>query len=352
VDKNGRSTIKLNGQVYSNLTNRSLAKPRPKNIDGIVSSSTIQKNYTMPPRQPERSLRQPSIAHPIHNLPKKTVPAQTLMRTAVKKPAKSSRPISKANGLLGPVQSDMIKTPVMINSIDPRLARRARSFRLNDKVSRYGGTLRTSDRPIQPLINRAASPAPVPTTPPPKKDMFERAIDQATSHQQPQLTKKELKALHGKRPRKTRFFTLSAIGLLFIGIIGYGIYQNIPNFMVKVASVRAGISAHMPDYKPSGFTLANVGYQPGAVQLNFKSNIGNRVYSITEHSSNWNSNTLVSNIVIPTEGTNYKQLNVNGINIFLYGNDQAAWVLNGIWYQIKGNNSLSTNQIVQMATTL
>ena len=338
VDKTAKTTIKLNGQSYNALSGQPIGGPRPASIDGIVkpSAKTMQKSYSKP--------RTPKVAV------KKPLPAQTLMRQAVRKPAKT-RQIGKTDSPLS-LTTTKIQTPVMYGSVDPKLARRAKSFKLSPKVSRFGATVRQAD-PSSPYIKAASAAEPVQAKQArPTDTMLERAVAKATSHEQPKLTRKDLKALHGKRPLKGRIVGYSAIGLMALVVLGYAVYQNIPNIMVKIASVRAGFAASLPAYRPSGFTLANVGYQPGTVSFDFKSNIDNRKFAITEHSSNWDSATLVSSVVIPTEGHNYKKILIDGQQIYLFGNDQAAWVSNGIWYQIQGNGSLSTNQIIQFATTL
>jgi hypothetical protein len=339
VDKPAKTTIKLNGQSYDALSGQPIGGPRAASIDGIVkpSAKSVQKSYSKP-RTPKPVVKKP-------------LPSQTLMREAVRKPAKT-RQVSKTVSPLS-LTANTIQTPVMYGSIDPKLARRAKSFKLSPKVSRFGATVRQAD-PSSPYLK------PTPTAAEaiqakkarPTDTMLERAVAKATSHEQPKLTKKDLKALHGKRPLKGRIVGYSAIGLTALVVLGYAVYQNIPNIMVKVASVRAGFAASLPAYRPSGFTLANVGYQPGTVSFDFKSNIDSRKFAITEHSSNWDSATLVSSVVIPTEGHNYKKIQIDGQELYLFGNDQAAWVSNGIWYQIRGNDSLSTNQIIQFATTL
>ena len=242
----------------------------------------------------------------------------------------------------------------MAGSIDPKLERRARSFKLSNNISRFGA--QTRQLPYQPpsKIHQTitqTTPKVMPKTATAR--ILENALDAANSHEQKSpLSRKELKQLRGKRPLRGKGAAYATIGLMAVIVIGYAVYQNLPNVMVKVASVRAGFSAQLPSYHPSGFTLSSVGYRPGIVAFNFLGNIDNRKFTITEHSSNWDSTTLVSSIIVPTEGTNYKQLMVAGQSIYLYGNDQAAWVNNGIWYQVQGDGSLSTNQLIQLATTL
>ena len=314
-----------------------------KNIDGIVGRPrSAQKNYSI-----SRTVKTatPQIKQP--------QPSKTLKREAVKKPAKT-RQVTKIEAPLGLSEAKtVIQTPAMYGSIDPKLAKRARSFKLSPKVSRFGATVRQADPSSPYLKPQQVTEAKLKAiAKPATESLLERAVAKATSHEQPPLSRKELKALHGKRPLKGRVAGYSAIGLTALVVLGYVVYANIPTVMVKVASVRAGFAASLPSYRPSGFSLANVGYQPGTVSFDFKSNIDNRKFAITEHSSNWDSATLVSSVVIPTEGHNYKKVLIDGQQVYFFGNDQAAWVSNGVWYQVQGNGSLSTNQIIKFATTL
>jgi hypothetical protein len=239
----------------------------------------------------------------------------------------------------------------MVGSINPGIARRAKTFRLSNQISRFGAPIKSADQ-HKTSIDHIAIQAVKPVAEVAKKDLFEQAIENANSHQQPPLTKKELKVLHGKHPLKGKIISYMALGIMGLAIIGYGIYQNAPNIMVKIASIKAGFAATLPSYRPSGFSLSTIDYQPGTIAFNFNGNIDSRKYTITEHSSNWDSATLVSSIVVPTQGNNYKKVMVNGQLVYLYGRDQASWVSNGIWYQVKGDGSLSTNQLIQLATTL
>lgn len=279
------------------------------------------------------------------------------MRQAVAKPTKSAKLIASVSL---PLKSPLITATPMVGRIDQGLAKRAKTFRPSQSISRFGASLRSAELPTTassaPLAMTDISERAKAIAKPAGASLLERAVNDANSHQLPKLNKKELRAKHGPKHHKkmpghgAAIALISVMGLL---VIGYGIYVNMPNVMVKVASVRAGFSAVMPGYRPSGYTLASVAYQPSTVSFNFLSNTdSSRKFNLIEHSSNWDSATLVSSVIIPTEGSNYQELTVSGQSVYLYGNNQAAWVSNGILYQVNGNNALSTNQMLKLATTL
>lgn len=286
-----------------------------------------------------------------HHINRHPSASATLMRSAVKKPGKSQKLIESFSAPLTR-QDSQLNLPLMAGKVDPGLAKRASTFRPSKQISRFGAALRQADPlTVQPKpeaklerVKAIAQPA--------GASLLERAVQNATSHQQPGPTKKELKATRRNPHRRGRAAAYATVGLMGLIVIGYAVYANIPNVMVKVASVRAGFSAVMPNYRPSGFSLASVGYQPGAIKFNFNSNVGNGNYAITERSSNWDSATLVNSVIVPTQGKNYKKVQYAGQDIYLFGKDQASWVTNGIWYTVQGDGNLSTNQLLQLAATL
>lgn len=348
MDKNNKATIKLNGRSYNALSGQQIGSSplHSGNIDGIVKRSA-QNSYSAPaktaPIKPVRTKAHTSIQAP----PKQPAKTSTLMRTAVKKPAKATRLVSKANTPLSLAKSDAIITTPMVGVIDPKLARRAQSVKLSGKISRFGSHLRSASTPETKPIEALRAPQAAPKKP----DMFEAAIEKATSHEQPPLTKKELRAIHGPKPLRKRLALYSVGAVLALAVAGYGIYSNMPNVMVKVAAMRAGFSASLPAYSPAGYKLSSVSYSPGVVSFNFASNPA-KDYVLIEHSSDWDSATLASSVVMPMQGSSYKKEVVAGQIIYMYGKDQAAWVSNGIRYHVDGKGNLSQTQLINIATNL
>ena len=348
-----KATSIVNNRAKSPLFRNSSRQSSPKNIDGIVRPNA-QNNYSS-----EATIRPISQAtkkeRQINSVEKKPLPAKTLMRTAVKKP---SRTLSLITNITAPIndleEPSQIKSPIMIGSVDQKLARRATSIIKSDKISRFGATVKEGSEQIPILPSKTTKETPKEVIKKTELDnIFDHAIANSTAHLNLPLTKKEQRAVHGKKPKKlgkiTAYLSVTALALAFVG---YAIYSNIPNMMAKVASLRAGFSANVPSYKPVGYSLEAVGYQPGMVSFNFKNNTLSRSFSLTERASSWDSQTLVSSVVVPTDGHNYKKIMIGGQTLYLYGSDQAAWVSNNIWYQLQGNGSLSTNQLINLASTL
>jgi hypothetical protein len=197
-----------------------------------------------------------------------------------------------------------------------------------------------------PVIAVRPAPAPQPVVQPvrkPHQDIFERAIANATSHEQP----KHIPRAHKARRRLINTLAIVGTFLVIGGFIGY---LNIPNIELRVASMQAGFSATKPSYTPTGYALiGGVKRSGGIVTLSFRS--GDSQYTITQQASDWNSQTLLDN-TLALAGS-HDTLQKNGQTIYIYGNGtNAAWVNGGVRYDVTGNAELSDDEITAIATSL
>jgi hypothetical protein len=330
-----------------------------RSIDGLISNAkhtTVQVKPKTPQANNRRGLK--------HTMPQPDRSA-TLMRASVEKPLKNHyRLIGRSTSPLSVIsKSPGIISSTMVGSIDRRVAKRAQSIRLSSKVSRFGSIEGVNGEPVihsiapepprQPIYNQPAAEATDSNRPTIKQpDMFERAIEQATAHQQPKLTKKQLRQLNGKA-KNNRKLAVYGLGILVVfAALGVFVYSNMQNIMVKIASSRAGFSAVIPSYHPAVFALASVSYQSGLVSMNYNNANSSSHYTINERPSSWDDPTLLNSLVIPASGNHYKTLMVAGQTLYVYNNSQVVWVSDGILYQLAGGNSLSKLQLEKLATTL
>lgn len=126
-------------------------------------------------------------------------------------------------------------------------------------------------------------------------------------------------------------------------------YPNVDAIQVHIASSRAGINATMPAWQPSGFSAQQFSYSPGKVTIGFAAE-GSRKFSLTQTASKWDSSALLTEYVAPHNHT-YDTIQADGRLIYAYGNNNASWVNNGIWYQLVSDGTLSTSQLVRLATS-
>lgn len=184
----------------------------------------------------------------------------------------------------------------------------------------------------------------------------QRALAQAKAHQQEPIhiphhskTKRKLSHKLGISPRAV---SLSMSVLAVALLAGFFAVQNVPNISMRVAAARAGISADMPNYTPSGFGFKGpIHYSSGQVTINFASHTDDRSYVIRQKDSAWNSDALLANYVV-AENKQYQTYIDRGRTLYIYDGSNATWVDDGIWYQIEGDSKMTTDQLVRIAASI
>lgn len=328
---------------------------------------TKQPHHAAPPAaQRSRSVHKASSGSAAHHA--RTERAQTLMRHAVKKPAvhASAAPVAAA-----PAINFQVPQPAVPDEALKTRFNRAKRVHKSQLISRFGAPIpnvvrRTEPMPVKPEPkHRAPHPAAKPAAMPPRSapakaaqphhNPFERALHQATSHQQHRPKAKKQK-LHHKVARKLKVHpkvvsTGAAVALLLL-IGSFFAYQNAPNLTMRLAAARAGFGATMPGYQPSGFALQGpIKYSPGEVILTFRSQTDGRQFQVIQRSSNWNSDTLLDNFVASTNQP-YQTYQEKGKTIYIYSGSNATWVDGGIWYQVESKAGLSSDQLIRLAASL
>ena len=360
----GKQTfIEINGKKYDAATGKQLQS-------SASSASTVT---SISPKQNSGSIdgfsrRKTTARTPANHAAKSTQKSQTLMRKSVKKPDAPS-PVNKAENHIS--KSSLGQQP-----------RRVASARLTTKsphVQKYGAFAHRSsiikqhaELPVkqepsqihksQPLARVAtATPVISQTTPAQKRKlmterMIESALDNSQSHEQvhhaPKQLKKRRKSLAKRLGVSTRSMAMSSAALAAVLLAGFFALQNVPNFAMRVAATRAGFDAELPDYKPAGFSFKGpINYSAGKVTVSFRSNSDNRAYDVTQQSSKWNSDALLSNYVV-AENKQYQTYQDRGRTLYIYDGSNATWVDNGIWYQIQGESNMTTDQLIRIASSI
>ncbi|MDB5178737.1 MAG: hypothetical protein JWN01_680 [Patescibacteria group bacterium] len=132
---------------------------------------------------------------------------------------------------------------------------------------------------------------------------------------------------------------------------GYVWMQNYPKLALQNASNQAGLTASLPSYMPSSYTLAHTDTKPGLVTLNFASPSASSALKIAQTRTSWDSSSLLDNYVIKNTD-DYATVQGQGLTIYLFGQNQATWVNHGIRYSIEGATRLSREQILKIAYSL
>jgi hypothetical protein len=248
--------------------------------------------------------------------------------------------------------------------------KRAREIKMSSLVSKFGFGGRPAPVPkkVQPLsvkqapIEHKAHHAQAPTHTSnahqhgvnPAQAHFNRALAHAHAHEQPKHhpVKKPRRRIAHRLGMSQKVFNVGAGALAAILLLGFFAYQNVPNISMRIAASRAGFSAKLPSYKPTGFSFGGpIQYAPGQITVNFQSNSDDRNFHLTQKVSSWNSEALLDNYLLANSKT-YQTYQDKGRTIYIYDGANATWVSGGIWYQIEGESSLTNDQLLQVANSI
>lgn len=372
--------IVLNGKRYDAVTGAFLG----------LDSELKNRNHHKPVSNPHASRLQPSVKPRTHHVapaaavttatkhasrahhgqPKivaahQPKPAKTLMRSAVQKPARRDMPTTKRHYPLVKKNPGVgISPKLSVNTVNSHRAERAERTQRSQHIGKF--TPPMSSHQIVPKVKPlavAAAPAhaitgkQVHTAAPTshtaksphtahreKVDIFEKALASATSHEQPK---------HKTGRRKTYKRLVSSLAMLGAVLVigGFVTYLNRASVQLQVASVRAGFQASMPAYAPSGFERQAASTQDQSVAINFVSPTSSQAFTLSQESSDWDSQTLFDSLVSVNDNS-YQTVQNNGRTIYIYGDGDAAWVDGGILYKVTGNARLSSDQIISLATSM
>lgn len=367
--------IEINGQRYNAVSGALIggAQRLVKNVDGVVRTDAASPSpalSTRVPRAPLQSVvKKPvmDIARSAHSIKHHTPQvAQTLMRRSVQKPSKTHLHLKAQTPTdrLTTQPSHVVKTKLSHQIIDPSRQKRAYRASKSGLVSRFSAITSFSasstqaaalSQPVAQLVlqNQVAQPAGNQLTraggSQTSLDMFQKALAEATAHQQPFFT--PTKKSGAGRTLARRAVSSAGAVLAVILVAGFVTYHNIPNIKLQLASSRVGFEASMPKYRPAGFAVGAMSYDVGNVAINYRSNSDDRTYTLTEKASNWDSQTLRDVYVVTTAGQAYQTVQAGGRTIYLFAHN-ATWVNNGIWYEVQNNGHLSSKQLVNLASSL
>lgn len=239
----------------------------------------------------------------------------------------------------------------------------------SSQISRFAkNTAASITKPIKAAVNLSSDIGHIRHPLAKKADQSRNSGIQQNNAQNKPLTPKEIKeaaiaeafqklAAHEQQEsnaRKRSFKLVNivsiVIGVIFLAIITYLVYINMPTLSVSIASAQAGINATFPEYKPDGYTINGpVSYSDGQVTINFTSS-NNTSFAVKQSKSSWDSSAVKSKVA-KDSNNHFTTTEERGLTIFVYDGD-AAWVNGGILYTISGDAPLTSDQIRRIATSL
>lgn len=332
------TTVALNGKVYDS-----------------VSGKVVHEVKS----EPEHTQSHPrTTAQAVHHRAQRP---KTLMRDIVKRPKlgrRSALPSKKP----GPSKvNEALLTPISLarERIDRSLAvpRSKLVSRFNDfadqpRLVKKTMPLAVKKAPVDIISHHHVPPVLTAVTSL-SQDLFTVAANQVEES----LNKHETgsnKTHHKVRKsgRKSKLFVVSSATLAIAVFVGFFAYQNAPSAAFRLAAKRAGVRASLPGYKPSGYAMKGpLQSAPGQITIRFKSNSDERSFTVTQRSSNWNSESLLDNYVA-TNRRNYQTVSDKGKTVYIYDDSNATWVDGGIWYQIESDSNLSSDQLLNIAASM
>ncbi|MCA9324715.1 hypothetical protein KDA23_01430 [Candidatus Saccharibacteria bacterium] len=345
--------IELNGKRYDARTGAILSAPTHH-----TPSKTTHHAAPHATHQPQRKVMdvaRPGTQHLKHHTAKKS---QTLMRSTVHKPEASLRRKTKVtshtHALVASPDFQIVKK-LSHPKVDVQRMRHAKQIPQSKLVHRFADPM-VAKQPtsahhhvakqsaaIMPAIHAVEAPVAQSSS----LDVFERAMQRANSHlEQPVKPAKR----HHRRGMGKRAVGLSAAVFAFLLLGGFFAYQNQAYINMRYAAAKSGVAASMPGYRPAGFTAGKVNYSPGLVGVNFSNNTSGQTYSVIEKNSTWDSVALLDSFVYGQDSS-YQTIEAAGRTIYTYGQNNATWVDNGIWYRVTSNGGLTTNDLVNLAVS-
>lgn len=369
-----KNLIELNGNVYDTRTGKLVSSntaDMPSQEQAPNQATRTNTNTGQQPGLDGFTKRKPTTsrtATPSEPAKQKPQKSQTLMRSAVTKPAPKQPDQSSA-------KQPFKKHPRMDFTRFERAAKVTKSGAIQRFNKRNTESLsdQPASRPTQENAKPPARPQPQPATFPPsvqpnsasqtqlaqsaqeakKSFSIDSALKNATSHEQhyyKNRTGSIYKVLAGlKSSSRGVRYSLGAV-IILAGVLTAG-YFAAPLASVKVASSRSGIAARLPGYTPAGFQLdRSIEYTEGQVALQYDSVSDGRTFRINKESTEW-STAALRNKFVEEKGL-YQTITDNGKTIYIYDDSSATWVDNGIWYTIEGASSLNTDQLLRIANSL
>lgn len=356
-------------------TSQRPAKPVKSSDHASGNASAVNKaNQPAKLRQPH----QPASHLKAHQ----AQPSKTFHRQSVQKPSINRKPAIKVsppseNRLSKKANDSLIKLSTA--SVDPNRSERAHLASKNPAVKHFNrsasarsvapkavsshpktGTTfdiappRRSDSHQRPALAASAAPASIASLPP--KSQFSSLLEhheKTRQHRYLESPKNKSHQLAKLKPGHKRAASFGAVGLALVLLAGFFVFQYKPNIELQLANAKAGIHATLPGYKPNGYAVSKFSYQAGLVAINYHSSDDGHHFQLLQKASGYASHASLASLVSDNTGS-YQKLEAGGQTIYASTNNgqaSAAWLNGGILYLLKGDASLSNDQIQKLVTS-
>jgi hypothetical protein len=379
-----KTSIEINGRQYDAKTGKlikaqpAVTKPAPKQashkgwfIDGIkrrgAQHQSVAKAVT-PASQPAMQPSTAKVSH-ISKPPRSSIstqPAarsvekpQTLLRTIVKKPLpapgihSTSAPIVKPGNIIKPTSNH----PAM-GTIKTHL----HSIAQSPSISHFSDVTKNSYAKV--VNNLAVVAQKVPEAAPPiftKKHYPKGEKPQVFNHRvaNPQYQTKShsehlAKRLSRRLKVKSKAAAVAVSVLAVICLGGFLAYQSIPSLQMRIAARSAGFNGQLPGDIPDGYSFKgpiHYSKEQSTITLEYKSNSDDRQFTIVQKPSTWTSESLLINFLEARDYKKQTSTSSNGLTYYIYNGGNVTWVDDGIWFNVTSDGSLSSDQLISIASS-
>jgi hypothetical protein len=383
--------LELNGKRYDAVTGTFLGAAAPsagasqirqarhQSVDGFVAKPSVASSQVAVPAKAAAATHHAIRKAQLQLSDVKRAPSQqlrhhqpsgskTLMRHAVQKPAPSLKRHTKVqhpSDVLVKQPTISVAPKLSSYQIDQKRVRHAQQTPRHDQVRRYAvnrnalapRAAATAQAPAvsQPAVRPVHADAAAQTLRQPQTpvahstDIFEQALARANTHIEQPLTDRQIRRRSRRRAHRALSITATALAVaLLVGFFGW---QQRSALTMRYAASKSGIAAHLPAAKPGGFSVGNISYNPGLVATEFINHKTGESFAVVQKQTNWDSNALRDDFVASKSRT-YQTIDAAGRTLYTYGDNDATWVDNGIWYQVNTKGSLTTNQLVALALSM
>lgn len=275
------------------------------------------------------------------------------MRPAVRKPAVAAvnppltkHDIAKKADLVRATRAQVVPRSDMVKKFNPKV----QSHRVIKREAPLAVAAPTQSHHLSDKVTQLATSteAQVVTT----FDAIEASLRNATSHLETFEGKVANSSFWERVGFKNKLANLATLGFTGFLLFGFFAYQNIANVEMQVAAARSGVSADLPKYKPAGFSVGKgIKAEPGRVSVTFTSNTNDKEFTLSQQASNWSSESLLTNHVLASKQP-FQTYQDEGKTVYIYDNSNATWVNGGVWYQISGDASLTSDQLLRIASSI
>ena len=307
-----KDIVKINGRNYSVKSGNQL---NTNNKNGLVKSTrTVIKSDN------------------IHSSTKKS---QTLMRKAVPRPENTKSKVARS--------MDIAKSA--------RVSRFAPNPIMKKTVSK---TQITNQPPINPILHRVNKSMEMIKNSQPARtltEIKEEAIKKSINETKPTAVTKKKSKLN--KITKNKYLLVMLI-IIFISVVIYLSYQYVPAVSIRIAASQAGINASYPTYTPDDYGVYGPAIsQDKKVLIKYKQKNGDKMYTISQSYSNWDSSALYENLVKTWPDKSPNTTRVNGLTVYSTSNyENVAWVNRGILFTIIGNADLDSRKIERIVSSM